>query len=495
MAILLDANPNSLTLGAYDDGPFEHQLQPDLAWYNGNVPRPGGGSWVNTDFLQVASAPWDATQKAWRLTIFPARRANGTTFNERERSELLLIGDRANPANFAYTIFKNWSDDPRDPANFRTIYYANRRTFGDGTFPWIGPIAGGTVLQVKGMGYDDPAVSGTRETMNFQQGPVFEMLARGSDFQADCQGGILTMNFGVVANPPNPDYVPGHRQAYGKFAGALFSSDVFDIVCEVTLSIGRITTKNMTLPGGQVGGFRIWIRNFTRDQSDWNDANHLKFDSFSVPGTGGLDNIPSGQGPRALGAIETWNYQGAAGETYPDPTTHPPVAAAAYRQGYMPPAHFTGRGIYRGGAVNGETATHRTYIGKERICTTLAEAFALYGGSAPPVPVAPSFTTSPSVTGTATVGATLTASTGTIAGSPTPSVSYQWEFAYDSRAWTIPAATTSTLVLGKEHAGLKVRVTVVAANPSGTASASSGWTSVVTGSGGNLFGNPGAESS
>lgn len=481
MTVLLDANPDVLSVGAYDATPFGHQLQPPLSYYISSVVRPGGGTWSATDFMKVSAAPWDATKKAWMVTIFPA-----TNYNGRERSELLLVGDRADPSNLAYTVFKHWKDDPTDPAVTPTIYYATRRVFGDATYPWSGPVAGGVVIQCKTVGYDDPNVNGTQETANYQQGPVFQILARGSDFEAETQGGILTMTFGTTG----VDYVSGRRNAYGRFGGALVSGHVYDIVIEATLSLGRISAKNMPLPGSQTGGFRIWMRDFTVDQSDWNDA-HLIFDSFTQAGSSGLDTIPAGAGPRAVGAIETWNYQGSSGEVYPQPSGSHPVAAAALTGGYMPPQHFTGRGIYRGGWVNGERNVHRTYVGKERICTTLAEAFALYGSGTgvPPTDSAPANTTVPGITGTVAVGQVLTKAAGVWRGTPTPTVTQKWE-ASDGTWWDLPGATAGTLTVTAAHVGLKLRVTEIASNSVATVQASSAETIVVPGPGGNWIGNP-----
>jgi hypothetical protein len=402
-----------------------------------------------------------------------------------------MVGTRNDPTSPMYQIHHNWTPDPRDPANFKTIYNASRRIFGDAQWPWNGPVGGGVTLQVKGAGYDDPAVNGNSESMNFVQTPTFDFTARGGDFLADHQGGILTMADG--------NYSPRH--AWGKTFGTLVSGHVYDIIVEVTLSLNQITSRQMAISAGQTGGVRIWIRDWTIDQSDWNDAAHLRANSFTQASSGSgftPDFIPAVIGPRALGAIEIWNYLGSTGETYPLPSSHPPVAAAAITAGYLPPQQWAGRGIYRGGWVNGERNVHRTYVGPERICTTLAEAQALFG-SGTSTPTAPSNTAPPSVAGTRVVGNTLTGSQGSWSGVPTPLLSNQWQFSYDNRAWPLKneagaLETGLTLALTEQHAGLRVRFAVTGANSSGApATAYSPWTTIITRSDGNYFGNPGAE--
>lgn len=475
MTVILDANPNTLSIGAYDSGPYAHQIQPPIDFYQSGVPRPGGGTWQTTDFMKVVAAPWNAgSEKAWMVTIFPA--VGCTT---RERSELLLLGNRADLSAAVYNYFKNWTDDSRNPSSNPKLYCAQRRVFGDATYPWNGPIGGAVILQVKTMGYDDPAVAGTSETINFTQQPVFDICPRGNDWIVDIQGGIISL--------PSPGYVSGRRNAWARTAGTFISGHVYDIIAEVTASLGQITAKNAPLPATQGGGCRVWIRDWTVDQSDWNDAAHLVFDSFNQDASPGFDYIPAAHVPRALGAIEGWNYPGST-ENYPN--TSQPVAPAL-TAGHLPPQHFTGRGVYRGGWVNGERSVHRSYVGKERICTTLSEAQALYG-TGTPGGSAPAYTVAPTLTGTAQEGSNLTYAQGTASGSPTYGATLQ---GYDTQWRDLATVTPGTITLADQHVGLKLRVKEVATNAYGSTISFTAVTLPISRSDANWIANPGAESS
>ena len=95
---------------------------------------------------------------------------------------------------------------------------------------------------------------------------------------------------------------------------------------------------------------------------------------------------------------------------------------------------------------------------------------------------APANTAPPVVSGAAVQGGTLTASNGTWAGSPAPSISYQWADcdASGANCVGIPGATSSSYVLAPSDVGSTVVVLVTAGNGVGTATAASSATAVVT---------------
>jgi hypothetical protein len=94
---------------------------------------------------------------------------------------------------------------------------------------------------------------------------------------------------------------------------------------------------------------------------------------------------------------------------------------------------------------------------------------------------APQNTAPPTITGTPAVGQTLSASTGAWTGSPT-SFGYQWTRcnAQGAACAAIPGATAQTYVVQQADAGSTLRVNVTAVNPSGSTTASSNPTAVVT---------------
>ncbi len=95
---------------------------------------------------------------------------------------------------------------------------------------------------------------------------------------------------------------------------------------------------------------------------------------------------------------------------------------------------------------------------------------------------APTNTSPPAISGSTQTGNTLTANPGTWSGAPT-SYSYQWRRcdAGGSSCSDIAAATSSTYALQAADVGATLRVTVTAANSSGSTSATSAQTGTVTG--------------
>jgi len=89
---------------------------------------------------------------------------------------------------------------------------------------------------------------------------------------------------------------------------------------------------------------------------------------------------------------------------------------------------------------------------------------------------APAFTAAPAITGTATVGQDLTATPGTVTGSPTPAVSYQWY--RDGIA--VSGATETTYTLTSDDEGATMTVEETAVNGLGSARSVSAATAAVT---------------
>ena len=105
-----------------------------------------------------------------------------------------------------------------------------------------------------------------------------------------------------------------------------------------------------------------------------------------------------------------------------------------------------------------------------------------YNVSGPPTP--PANTGAPAVTGSTVEGATLTASNGTWTGSLPLTYTYQWSQCDSSGANCTPiaGASSSTYVVQSNDLGSRLAVAVTATNGSGSATASSPPTSVVTAS-------------
>jgi hypothetical protein len=95
---------------------------------------------------------------------------------------------------------------------------------------------------------------------------------------------------------------------------------------------------------------------------------------------------------------------------------------------------------------------------------------------------APTNTAAPSIAGTAQTGQTLTAANGTWTSDTTPTYGYQWERcdALGNSCIAINGATGQTYVVQSADEGKTLRVAVTAKNASGSASATSSQTAVVT---------------
>jgi hypothetical protein len=90
--------------------------------------------------------------------------------------------------------------------------------------------------------------------------------------------------------------------------------------------------------------------------------------------------------------------------------------------------------------------------------------------------VAPSSNSLPTITGSATTGGTLNANPGTWSGSAPITFQYQWRICdgNGNACHNIAGATSQSYVLTRDDAGNTTRVTVIASNGDGSASATSG---------------------
>ena len=95
---------------------------------------------------------------------------------------------------------------------------------------------------------------------------------------------------------------------------------------------------------------------------------------------------------------------------------------------------------------------------------------------------APTNTAAPTISGTPQTGQTLTAANGTWTSDTTPTFAYQWQRcdALGNGCAAITGATSQTYVVQSADEGKTLRVTVTATNSSGSASATSAQSAVVT---------------
>jgi uncharacterized repeat protein (TIGR01451 family) len=89
----------------------------------------------------------------------------------------------------------------------------------------------------------------------------------------------------------------------------------------------------------------------------------------------------------------------------------------------------------------------------------------------PPPSVAPTNTAAPSVSGTPRVGEVLSAQPGTWSGTPTPTITYQWQRCDTSSCANVSGATNTTYTLASADLGASMRVVVTATNGAGAATA------------------------
>lgn len=421
MAILLDCNPDGLIDGTTQTSNFTgFQVQPPVSgggsYQSANVPGAPGGSWDDSDFCQVVSPPTWGGHKAWQLTYYPA-----PGFGIRQRTELMAGFHRnENPA-----IGTRWTDDTRLPSNVDTVYIAERMQWGYGG---VGYDVRATVyanMQIKAMGYNDPAISGTSETINYQSTPWASFYSRGADLVQEITGGVyLVQDPSNMAHWTPPGYYSNSKNQWGKRWGDGFfqTFKFYDVVWEIRVSLGRYTAVGAVPTGTPAGYVKMWMRK-EGDANDWSDVLHLQINSLTqTPGTEAwIEKNPNAAGPRRVGVHESWNYQGATSSGFVNATP-----GGGVTDGYLIPQGSMSTGIYCSGYDGGQTVPLRLLIGRFRVCTTSAEAFALYSGSAPSGSPPAIGGNAPSISGTPRLGQTLTADTGQWLNSPT-SYSYQWK--------------------------------------------------------------------
>jgi hypothetical protein len=372
VSIFFDFDPDSKALGSTDVAPFHGwQIDPDPGseWHPGRT---------DGDFLSIV-APGGAwgDHKALQFTDYPAVGFQGT-----QRVEAVYYGNSSRNDNPGAPTL-HWTDDPTDPDGFATIYYAGRYQFGHGDvgFGYSGFMNN---QQWKVYGYDDPALSGTAETINYQSTPVATWFGRGSSFCQDVVGGVYKMQ------PPGSNITPGYNsnsynqwcRVYGQGLAANFV--VFDVVWEFTVSLGEYQALDAVPVGEPQGRVRQWIRK-EGDTRPLGDA-HLVLDSYEQDpgGEPWATGNPNTKGPRRHGAIENWNHRGSQGFTAVP--GHTPGGGVT--DGHMPPQGAGSTGMYHGGWQQGDTTPLRMLLGPFRICNTLEEAFARLdgdgGGTDPP---------------------------------------------------------------------------------------------------------------
>lgn len=384
MTVYFRADAENNVLGSDNHAPFNgHQVQPDIQWYRDNNVPPFGGSWVKRHFCEVITPRWGG--KAYQLTIYPAKSPSGVDPNSRERSELQNISHRNKLGSVSMTNYPFFHDHPNHPVfgvGQPTMYFGMRHQYGDSTFPWTAAIQGQVNWQIKSAGYDDPdndvPIPSTAETLNFQSGPFAEIHAKSPNSSTEvgmsCRGGVLK----IVNYPTVPviveDYVPGTKSKFTKEeneGGIIVSGRYVDWVIELTVSSPWRATKmgRMRVWGRKEGDIRPWLVNGLPN------PDLLIRDTFESarPSTPDQKTGFSAQNFMNLGDVEDWqpNYDTVMAPTQNDYThTYP----------YLGPQNSDTTGIYRGGAHNGETATHRIIVDNYIVASTFAEAAGVVAG-------------------------------------------------------------------------------------------------------------------
>jgi hypothetical protein len=375
VTIFLDFDPDSKALGSSDIAPFQGcQIDPDAdsEWHPGRTV---------SDFLQIIApgGAWGERQ-ALQFTDYPAENYEGT-----QRVEAVYYGTSARNDNPGAPTL-HWTDDPNDPDGFATIYYAARYQFGHGDVGF-GYSDFMNNQQWKVYGYDDPALAGTSETINYQSTPVATWFGRGSTFCQDMVGGVYMMQ--TPGTTITPGYNSNSYNQWTRVYGQEFAANFvfFDIVWEFTLSLGEYQSLDAVPVGEPAGRVRQWIRK-QGDTRPLDETAHLIFDSYADDpgGESWATGTPNAKGPRRHGAIENWNWKGSDGFTAAGGTP-----GGGVTDGRMPPQGAGSTGMYHGGWWRGDTAPMRMLLGPFRICDSLEEAFACLDGDGgtPPEPVPP----------------------------------------------------------------------------------------------------------
>lgn len=116
------------------------------------------------------------------------------------------------------------------------------------------------------------------------------------------------------------------------------------------------------------------------------------------------------------------------------------------------------------------------------VALTAIAGTGLAAGSAAQANYAPQNSAAPTISGTPQVGQTLTANPGTWNSETTPTYAYQWQRcdSAGNACAAVPGATAQTYTVQSADVGKTLRVVVTATNPSGSTSATSAQTAVVS---------------
>jgi hypothetical protein len=162
---------------------------------------------------------------------------------------------------------------------------------------------------------------------------------------------------------------------------------------------------------------------------------------------------------------------------------HPMQQDCAGLPGAIPQNYDCGRDDYfnPAPAAGSYLATHwNTY--DSAFLAPCGEVAPACGGGALWVPEPPAATTAPSLTGSTRRGQTLSVNAGVWTNAPT-GYAYQWQRLLQSGWEDIDNATRSSYLTGSEDQGRRLRVSVVASNQDGSASAASAPSAVIGASG------------
>ena len=331
----------------------------------------------------------------------------------------------------------------------------------------------------------------------FSSGGSFGAVATVLDKFGDTNGNNVLININTTTGAHAT--VVGTQLAYGTqplattVGTTLASFTVKQLNADGTTVTGGTAPIALAIASGPVGGTisGTTTRSASSGVATFNDI------SFSVPGTYTLKATSTG----LLAATSSSFVISATTASAPTITSITP-ANGQLSVAFTAPTSDGGSAItiYQYSTNNGTSWTTRatgttasplvitgltngtTYTVRVRAVNGVGNGTASNSMTGTPNnPVAPSNSVAPAITGTTTVGQTLTTSTGTWAGSPTPTFGYQWERCDSSGANCVilAGATASTYVLVSGDAGSTMRTIVTGTNGLGSATGTSAQTAVI----------------